>query len=89
MQLCSIDEFCHWPADQLITKRAPMEPDRGPKHRKPDHSSPADATSMGPSTLDRRTSTVRSSVRSHHCVRWLCGAPWRRHCQPVVRSRSE
>ena len=48
------------------------------KRARDGHSSPVGAVSVGPSALDRRTSTIHSSVRSHHSVRWLRGAPRRR-----------
>ena len=48
----------------------------------PGHNSPADAASMGPSGLDRGTSAICSSARSHHIVGSQPDVPRRHHCQP-------
>ena len=51
------------------------------------HSSPAGGVSMGPSGLDRRTTAIRSSVRSHGII---VGSqpdlPRRHRCRPAARS---
>ena len=50
--------------------------------RKSGHSSPAGAGSVGPSALDRRSTTSCSSVRSHRAVRSQRSALRRHHCRP-------
>jgi hypothetical protein len=39
---------------------------------------------MGPIALDRRTGTVRSSVRSHEITGSRPGVPRRHHCRPAA-----
>jgi hypothetical protein len=50
--------------------------------RKNGHSSPGGAGSVGPSALDRRSTTSCSSVRSHRAVRSQRSALRRHHCRP-------
>ena len=57
----------------------------GPNAGNCDHSSPADAVSIGPSALDRSTSTVRSAVRSHDFIGSQRAIPRRHHCRPARR----
>jgi hypothetical protein len=42
---------------------------------------------MGPSALDRRTGTARSSVRSHEITGSQPGVPPRHHCRPAALFR--
>ena len=49
------------------------------------NSSPGGAASTGPSALDRRSVTARSSVRSHRIVRWQRSVLQRQHCRPEAR----
>jgi hypothetical protein len=58
---------------------------RGPNARNCGHSSPADAASMCPSGLNRRTSAVRSSARSHRIIGAQPTVPRRHHCRPPAR----
>ena len=79
--------FASWPLNvfQSVTRSCRM--DRGPKRTKPDHSSPADAVSIGPGALNRRTGAIRSSVRSHPVVGSQPGVFRRHHCRPPALFR--
>jgi hypothetical protein len=67
--------------------RLGFAPGSRPKRRKPDHSSPAGAASIGPSGLNRRTTAPRSSVRSHRIVGAQPAVPRRQHCRPARLER--
>jgi hypothetical protein len=60
-------------------------PDSGPKRSKTDHSPLAVEVSTGPSALDRRTATARSSVRSQDFMGSQPAIPRRHHCRPLAR----
>jgi hypothetical protein len=71
-------------ADRARTKSSdPVH--RGPNARNCGHSSPAGTVSTGPSALYRRSTAVRSSVRSHHIVGSQPNVPRRHHCRRVAR----
>ena len=80
-RLESMEAFCH--SDLMGEEDAGPETTtssgRGPNARNCAHSSPADAASIGPSALDRRTIAVRSSLRRHHISGAQPAVPRRHH----------
>ena len=59
----------------------------GPIARNRGHSSPAGGASIGPSGLNRRTSAVHNSVRSHRIADSQPTVLRRHHCRPAALSR--